>query len=507
MAGQGFRIHQLVLLVILICTVSYQTAALPTVQEAPLGCDDFGYQRQAALFRDGGLAGFDTRLETPSSRRLIEVAKATGEDARLWYQAVAPHCHYYRAATDRVILQYPPGTGLLMAPFPQDVERRWFRFACVIAAAAALALLLARTTRLAEGLVVLGGAALVLISFKVGTDSAYAGIALSVFCALLLAPALRSGGLLALTTLGLLTGFSSTVRSTNLLIVAVVGFVLLLQLLRRRIRVELAAIPLFAAASFVGLMPMLSANLINVGSVFNTTYSEIDASAPPFSLELLQHGLEFYFRDNPNGFVLSMALVVGLATCVAHWRSTAVWIAAAVMAMSLAYLVPKEVLIPYYLMPPAAFLTTACLAAIVQDSEARPPRGRSMARALGFASTVVLAGFMALGVIAFPSQRLIVDPAVKERFARDPIVWGDVYGSAVVALYRTYSAKLMFTSPGMQDALVAGAHRAGIEQFFLVDTAAMAEVVGRIRPQWSLVPEGEVFGKPLYRLAGPSDAE
>ena len=507
MAGQGFRVHQLLLLVILIFTVFHQTAALPSAQETPLGCDDFGYQRQAVLFRESNLGGFDTRVETPNSRRLIEVAKATGEDARSWYQAIAPHCHHYRAATDKVILQYPPGTGLLMVPFPQDVERRWFRFACVIAATAALALLLARATRIAEGLVVLGGAALVLISFKVGTDSAYAAIAFSVLCGLLLAPALKPGGLLALASLGLVAGYSSTIRVTNLLIVAVVGVVLLVQLLRHRTRAELAAILVFSAASLVGLMPLLWANLVNAGSVFSTTYSAVDASAPLFSLGLLQRGLEFYFRDNPNGFVLSMALIVGLATCVARWRSAAVWIAAAVMALSMAYLVPKEVLIPYYLMPPAALLITACLAAIVERPEGELSRRWSIVTAFCFPAIVVATGLVTLRVVPLSSQRLAVDPAVTERFAGDPIVWGDVYGSAVVALYRTYSAKLMFASPEIQDALVAGAHAAGIEQFFLVDTPSMAEVVERIRLQWSLEPEEDVFGKPLYRLSGSAGAE
>jgi hypothetical protein len=507
MAGQGFRVHQLLLLAILIFTLFHQTGGLPSARETPLGCDDFGYQRQAALFRENNLGGFDTRIETPSSRRLIEVAKATGEDVRSWYQAIAPHCHHYRAAMDRVILQYPPGTGLLMVPFPQDVERRWFRFVCVVAAAAALALLLARATRLAEGLVVLGGAALVLISFKVGTDSAYAAIAFSVFCGLLLAPALRPGGLLPLAALGLIAGFSSTIRVTNLLIVAVVGFVLVVQLLGRRTRAELAAILVFTAASLAGLLPLLWANLVNAGSVFSTTYSEIDASAPVLSWDLLQRGLEFYFRDNSNGFVLGLALVLGLATCVARWRSAAVWVAVAVMALSIAYMVPKQVLIPYYLMAPAGLLITACLVAMIERTESELARRWSIVTAFSFPAIVLAVGLVALRVVPLGSQRLALDPAVVERFAGDPIVWGDVYGSAVVALYRTYSAKLMFASPEIQEALVAGTHAAGIEQFFLVDTESMTKVFDRIRLKWSLEPAGDVFGKPLYRLSGPFRTE
>jgi hypothetical protein len=182
-------------------------------------------------------------------------------------------------------------------------------------------------------------------------------------------------------------------------------------------------------------------------------------------------------------------------------------VAAAVMALSLAYLVPKEILIPYYLLSAAGFLITVSVAAMIDRSEPAPLRPWSTVTVLTFPATVAAAAIVGLGVIAFPSQRLVPNPAVQEQFARDPIVWGDVYGSAVVARYRTYSAKLIFASPEIQDALVLGAYNAGVEQFFVVDTDSMAAVIDRLRTQWSLVPAGDVFGKPLYRLTGRSGAE
>jgi hypothetical protein len=492
------RLFQTFLLAVLIGALQ-GARRLHSVRELPLGCDEFGYQRQAALFRENGLGGFDTRLETPNSRRLIEIGKATSEVTAQWYQAVAPHCHHYRPEVDRVILQYPPGTGMLMALLPEDVERRWFRFACLFSIAAAFAYLLSRATRPAEGLVVLGGAATVLIASQIGTDSAYVGIALSVICGLLLTPALRAGGAMTPALLGLVAGFSSGIRLTNLLIVAIVGLVFLARLARSRNRRDLAILLSYSLASMVGLAPALWANLVNAGSVFSTTYSPIDATLVGIDLDGLIRGAAFYFGDSVHGRALAVSLVGGVAALLANRRSVAMWVAAAAMALSLAYLLPKDVLIPYYLLPAAAFLIAASLSTLIDG-------GRSAAS--GTAATVVFpvgvvaAGVIGLMVAAFPSQRLPVNATVEKQLASDPIVWGDVYGSAVVMRYGAYSAKIMFTSPEIQDALVSGLYEAGIAQFFVVDTDSMAAVADRVRTRWLLTPAGDVFGKPLFRLSG-----
>lgn len=84
-----------------------------------IGCDPFGYARQAVLFRHNGLlAGLNTAIDTIETRKLIAAAKSIDPDVSHWYQAIAPHCHFYRAAVDHIVLQYPPGTGLVLSLFP-----------------------------------------------------------------------------------------------------------------------------------------------------------------------------------------------------------------------------------------------------------------------------------------------------------------------------------------------------------------------------------------------------
>jgi hypothetical protein len=59
-----------------------QIHKFPSYPDAPIDCDRFGYERQAALFRAHGLAGLDTRLETPSARRLIDAMRARAARSR-----------------------------------------------------------------------------------------------------------------------------------------------------------------------------------------------------------------------------------------------------------------------------------------------------------------------------------------------------------------------------------------------------------------------------------------
>ena len=89
-----------------------------------LGCDYFGYLRQARLFQQRGLiGGLDTALTDENTIYLIAKLKGLAEPSR-WDHAVGPHCHNYKASTDSVVLQYPPLTGLLLSLFPEGIQMR-----------------------------------------------------------------------------------------------------------------------------------------------------------------------------------------------------------------------------------------------------------------------------------------------------------------------------------------------------------------------------------------------
>src|SRR3569833_418663 len=78
------------------------------------GADAFGYLSQGKLFREKGLLhGLNTHLRHEEVQFLIHTAESLHLPPQQWSEMVAPHAHHYNAKTHAIILQYPPGTGLV----------------------------------------------------------------------------------------------------------------------------------------------------------------------------------------------------------------------------------------------------------------------------------------------------------------------------------------------------------------------------------------------------------
>src|SRR6201992_3708415 len=80
--------------------------------------DDICYLRQAHLFQRFGLAGFDTDMSRDDDgylkAKLTQIAFAGCNDPK-----EAP-CHNFMPATGKLVIQYPPGVGMVLAAFPAD---------------------------------------------------------------------------------------------------------------------------------------------------------------------------------------------------------------------------------------------------------------------------------------------------------------------------------------------------------------------------------------------------
>src|SRR5712671_366772 len=192
------------------------------------GCDWFGYLRQARLFRENGpIGGLDTALRDDRTRYLVGVAKATGLDPDVWDYGVAPYCHHYKPRTDRVVLQYPPGTGFLHALWPE--EGRQARLTYAASGVLILAILLGVIATARAATVPLLAAALGLFCYLGMHMFVYdRSIPPSVVMALGLgwltvvlagAPSPQRRVLLA-GALGLLIGLSASLRLPNILLAA-----------------------------------------------------------------------------------------------------------------------------------------------------------------------------------------------------------------------------------------------------------------------------------------------
>ena len=500
--GAGQIVARVAALVMLLLAMLGVIWMIPLRTEIPWGCDDFGYMRQAELFRDKGLDGFDTRLQTPAERALVEVMRASGSETESWYQAVAPHCHHYRESTDRVILQYPPGTGWLMSVFPQDEQQRLHRIVGIVAIGAVFAFLVGIAPTPIAAAFALAAGALAMWAVSYGSDSVAPATALAALCGVLALPALERRNLLALAALGLLCGLAGSVRIPNLIIPLTVGLILFVALVAQFNWRSFGALLVFGTAVLAGLAPLVWANFVNTGSFFATTYSSIDASAPRFGLEEILQGLQFYFRLNAEGFPLIAACAMALLIFIERPRSLVAATTLLAMLLSVVYFVPKQVLIGYYMTPISVFVLA--VAAGLAALGAHRPVARSATGAILAAAVIGLGTAFCL-LRPFPATPVPEMGAdVLAALTPDTVVWADISGGRFVLDHGVYSAKAGFTSIENQTRMFDGLTAAGTRQIFVLEQSnGMKGMFDRLQASRQMTLLGDAYGSPVYEI-GPA---
>src|SRR6185295_19778185 len=107
--------------------IALASAALSTdrrarqVEEYAAYCDPFGYLQIAQDTRRAVAARQlpDFSIESDHSRLLINLMKSRDVPIHYWDDLVAPLCYHYSPRADHLGVQYPPGTGLMLAMFPE----------------------------------------------------------------------------------------------------------------------------------------------------------------------------------------------------------------------------------------------------------------------------------------------------------------------------------------------------------------------------------------------------
>ena len=82
--------------------------------------DDVCYLRQAHLFQRFGLNGIDTDIVRDDDRWLANKLKEIGYGE--WNNPARAPCHTPMPASNKIVLQYPPGTGFVLAAFPEGFQ-------------------------------------------------------------------------------------------------------------------------------------------------------------------------------------------------------------------------------------------------------------------------------------------------------------------------------------------------------------------------------------------------
>jgi hypothetical protein len=310
-------------LTILVSAQSAYRQSLNT-EEYPYACDSFGYLRMAKEIRQAAdrrdLPQF--KLESPQTRLLIDFMRSQNVPLPDWDEVVAPHAHHYFPKSGSVGVQYPPGTGLTLAIFPEgkavyDLNRT---VVIVFLTVGIGAIVMAAYRRAWASIV------LVVLAIDLGLSILGKIGALSFSINAVLIPVLLSV-LLAFTALklsfnsrnrwalvsafasGALLGFATLIRLPTVLLAP--GFLILLW--PKSWRAVIRGFPvIFCLGLFlIGILPVLINQQAVAGAWYLPTYASVDAALP--TVQKLRENFTFFFGgDGPaaqNNWALLYALV------------------------------------------------------------------------------------------------------------------------------------------------------------------------------------------------------
>ena len=336
--------------------------------------DDVCYLRQAHLFKKFGFSGLDTNLARDDDHYLSLKLKEIGFPG--WADVTKAPCHTPMPATNKLVLQYPPGTGFMLALFPEgfQVIPLYVSATVIVFGFALLGIFYARST--VSILSAAGFGCLAIYLMINPAKASYSVAPTMVICALagLLTAKLflvekRWHRPVFAGLVGLLIGLSVNFRLPNLFLASgYLVFFLISFLGSRKIEAALQGAS-FGAAFLVGMAPTLVANAINADSPFSTTYGGVDVTPPEFGLSVILS----YVADMQFVWLVLAGAWTALTL---RWhrgngtRQIAL-VTAANLLVNLAFFLSHPLYTPYYTVPIAMLsLWSLLFASVLQPAEA-----------------------------------------------------------------------------------------------------------------------------------------
>ncbi len=334
--------------------------------------DDVCYLRQAHLFQRFGLGGLDTDISRDDDRYLAAKLKEIGFPT--WSDTATAPCHTPMPATKKLVMQYPLGTGFVLALFPQgfQVIPLYVSATVIVFGFALLAIFYARSRSSILLTATFGCLAIYLMINP--AKASYSIAPTMVVCVLvgyltarLFLAERRQHRLLLAGLVGLLIGPAVNFRLPNLFLSS--GYLLFffaVFLLSPKIETALQGM-VFGAAFLAGMAPLV-ANAINAGSPFSTTYGGVDVTPPDFSFSVIRS----YVADMQ--FVL-LVLAMAWTALILRWRRgdgirQVALVTAGNLLVNLAFFLSHPVFTPYYTIPVAMLsLWSLLFASLMQPAE------------------------------------------------------------------------------------------------------------------------------------------
>jgi hypothetical protein len=336
--------------------------------------DDVCYLRQAHLFQRFGIGGLDTDISRDDDHYFSEKLKQI--DFPTWRDPATFPCHTAMPSTKKLVMQYPPGTGFVLALFPSGFQVvPLYVLTSMVAFGFALAAVWYASSLFSLALLAAIGDAAIYLMIN-PTKASYSMAPTMMVCALagfltakLLVGEAQRHRLLLTMPIGLLIGLSVNFRLANLFLAF--GYFLFFSgaFLVARNRETLLQGLSFGAAFTAGIVPTLFANAINAGSPFSTTYGSVDVVPP----ELNPGVLWAYFGD-----VQFLLLIVAGVWAALIWRVSrpagnrpVALVVAGNLVVNLIFFMTHPIFTPYYTIPVVMLsLWTLLFATLIPRREA-----------------------------------------------------------------------------------------------------------------------------------------
>jgi 4-amino-4-deoxy-L-arabinose transferase-like glycosyltransferase len=480
--------------------------------------DDYCYLRQAKLFQDKGLLnGFDTHLESETVQYLAAKSRELGLGRLSGYGFANPPCHYFIDATNKLAMQYPPGTGLLLSLFPEGWQVRALSIAgaTIVLLITLGAILIARTASALALLALLGSATLYLtINPSKGSHSMAPTMPICIVLALLTVLMLEAkrlqARLAAASASGLVLGLSVNIRIANVLLAAGYVAVFVIDFIRTRGREEFLRGALFSISIVLGVLPTLAANAINAGGPFVTPYSAGDL-AHDFGWEGVKFRILVYMSGTRGAVVWAAILCIAI-----FWMMSSrlklknarliAWLVSINLVVNLAYYFTHAALASYYAIPLAILsMWTLCFAYQRSEQNAYPAldRANMAPPALRGVLAATLAGAIAayVGLVALRMPKEVIEPRPSSFADSSAVVWANLNAGMVLRNLDRYAAwGLANASPEIQDAVIERIARDRRPQLFVNDSPPMQRLIDRAARFGPMTPAGQAFGYEVYKL-------
>jgi hypothetical protein len=334
--------------------------------------DDICYLRQAHLFQRFGLGGIDTDIARDDDRYFATMAREIGFAG--WADPASAFCH--TRIGEKIVIQYPPGTGFALSIFPEGFQRvpLYAVANLVVFFAALLAIWSACSRRWIAASGVVGGVALY---FMVNPSKASFSIAPTmIVCAvvgflttILASAPKQSQRIMAAALAGVILGLAVSFRLPNLFLSAGYFLVLLAMVVRWRTADDMLRFVSFGAAYLLGLAPTLIANAVNAGSVLATTYSSGDAVPPDFSFSIVRE-----YMTDMQGTLIILTSTWAIFALIISARKEVAAIVTVNLVINLLFFLSHAIFTPYYLMPLAMLSLWTLLATSVKSTGSIPAR-------------------------------------------------------------------------------------------------------------------------------------